>query len=96
MYVVITRTSVPSEHMKWAVEMARKSDPIFRQQPGLVSLKTYHGEDGQSLSSVFEWRSKADHEACMQSPSFAQFSAEWGEMFASGAAKFEMWAGGPG
>jgi heme-degrading monooxygenase HmoA len=95
MYVVITRTTVPSEKMSWAIETARKSDPVFRKQPGLYGLKTYVGEDGQSLSSVFEWRSKADHEACMQSPDFAQLGAEWGEMFASDAAKFEVWTGGP-
>jgi len=78
-----------------AEAIARARGALFRRQEGLDDLRSYIGEDGVSLVSVFSWRSKADHEACMQSPDFASVGARWNELAAYGATMFDMWTGSP-
>ncbi len=95
MFVVITRTAFPVALADKALGIARDSAPVFRRQTGLVALDTFLASDKNSLSTVFRWRDKAAHEACMQSADFAALNGQWSELFASGEVSFEMWTGDP-
>lgn len=79
MFAVVTLMTVGAVGKDKAVGSIKASAPVFARQKGFGRLQTFMSEDGGSFVSVFEWASKADHEACMMSADFASLNANWDE-----------------
>lgn len=89
-FIVITRTQFVDAVGQEDLDLLLASLPIFEKQPGLISIRMHIAEDRSHTMSYMEWRSRADHEACMTSPDFAEFQPRWMGLLASGRAKFEI------
>ncbi len=89
-FIVITHTHFVGPVGNEDLELLLASLPIFEKQPGLVSIRMHIAEDRSHTMSYMEWRSRADHEACMTSPDFADFQPRWSGLLSSGRATFKI------
>ncbi len=90
MFIAITKLSFTSEVKDMVLDIADRSRPVFKQQPGFISLQGYLSHDKEQLLTVLEWEKQADHEQCMGSPDWEDVNKSWAELMATGKAKFEL------
>jgi quinol monooxygenase YgiN len=89
-FFVQTKMTFTEDVKEKIMELSHKAIPIMEKQNGFVSANRFIREDKLQLMSILEWRTKADHEACMASPDFNEFNIEWEEMLKSGKMQFEL------
>lgn len=68
--VIVTVDGAP-EHLAEAAEHASQGLRRFAGFPGFVAGATHRSADGARLVQYLQWRSEADHQACMADPSWA-------------------------
>ncbi len=71
LFTVVVRIRTPSADDRMQVlDVCRATQQIFARQPGFVSSSLHRSDDGDEVLSYLQWRSRADHEACLGSPDF--------------------------
>ena len=90
MFVAVTKITFDEAHRDKVVALARDSAPIFRKQPGLVSMTMHIARDGSHTMGYLVWESEADHLNCMQSPDFEGINPRFNTLFESGEGVFEL------
>ena len=88
--IVITRSKFSPELKERILQLARESKPIFEKQPGFISIEMLINPEGDQTSSILRWKTVADHEACLKSPDWGTWNAEWGTLMQSGKLEFEF------
>ena len=89
-FIVLTRTFFQSSGKKKVLDLVKKSFPIFKKKPGLVSIASHISHDGTHTMTYMAWKDKESHEACMVSTDFEDLNEDWGKLLASGEARFEL------
>ena len=89
-FIVITRTFFDADVKDKVFEISKNSMSIFKKQPGLISIRMHVENEQLQTLTYFEWESKEAHEACMQSPDFADWGVAWEGLVASGKIKWEL------
>ena len=89
-FIVITRTFFDEDTKDKVFEISKNSMPIFKKQPGLIKIRMHAEHEQQQTLTYFEWESREAHEACMQSPDFADWGAAWNELVNSGKIRWEL------
>lgn len=71
LFTVVVRVRTPSaDDRPQVLDICRATQQIFARQPGFVSSSLHLGDDGDEIVSYLQWRTRADHEACLRSPDF--------------------------
>jgi heme-degrading monooxygenase HmoA len=71
LFTVVVRVRTPSADDRTQVlDICRATQQIFAHQPGFVSSSLHRSHDDEVLLSYLQWRTEADHEACLRSPDF--------------------------
>ncbi|MFQ5994547.1 MAG: antibiotic biosynthesis monooxygenase family protein [Acidiferrobacterales bacterium] len=86
----ITRMMFGADAKDDVLSFSREAAKLFPRQKGFRGIKTYLSDDGDELVSVIEWETRADHEACQQSPDFGPVLPGWIILLESGRVKFEV------
>ena len=89
-FIVITRTFFDADTKEKVFEISKNSMPIFKRQPGLILIRMHVENEQQHTLTYFEWESKEAHEACMQSPDFADWGVAWETLVNSGKIRWEL------
>lgn len=89
-FTVVTRTFINEDVFDQVIDLSIRSIPIFRRQPGLISLSQHLSHDKSHLMTYIQWENQQDHEACMVSPDFAEVNDEWQSLTTSGKIRFEL------
>ena len=89
-FIVITKTYFEPSEKKKILDLAERSFPIFRKQPGLIAIMSHISHDQSHTMSYLSWKDKRDHEACMVSKDFSDFNQEWEKLLSSGKVRFEL------
>lgn len=90
LFTVIFDVSVdPSEQGELLAIMSRAA-PVFARQPGFVSSSLHRSRDGSRVLNYLQWRTQADHEACMTSAEVAAAGKDFMTFAESGRARFEV------
>lgn len=71
-FTVLVTLKAPESQQEGILRLARANLPIFARQPGFVSARVYASHDRTRVVTQLQWTSQAAHEACMQSPDWAQ------------------------
>jgi heme-degrading monooxygenase HmoA len=72
------------------IEAATRMIPVFRKQPGFISLSLHRGLRGTEIVTYLQWRSKADHEACQSNPEVIAAGQAFLVYLASGRATIDV------
>ena len=71
LFTVVVRVRTPSaDDRAQVLDICRATQQIFARQPGFVSSSLHGSPDGEEILSYLQWRTEADHVACMGSPDF--------------------------
>jgi len=70
-FTVLVQISTPPELQAELVATMLETAPVFAAQPGFVSSHLHRSHDGELVVNYLQWRSQADHEACLISPDVA-------------------------
>ena len=89
-FIVITRTFFDEDTKDKVFEISKNSMLIFKKQPGLIKIRMHVENEQQHTLTYFEWESREAHEACMQSPDFADWGVAWNELVNSGKIRWEL------
>ena len=89
-FIVITRTFFDEDTKDKVFEISKNSMLIFKKQPGLIKIRMHVENEQQQTLTYFEWESREAHEACMQSPDFADWGVAWNELVNSGKIRWEL------
>ena len=89
-FIVITRTFFDEDTKDKVFEISKNSLPIFKKQPGLIKIRMHVEHEQQQTLTYFEWESREAHEACMQSPDFADWGMAWDELVKTGKIRWEL------
>ena len=89
-FFIMSRTSYEPELREQILEAARESFPIFKKQPGLISMRMHEAHDHTHTMTVMEWQSKEHSEACMRSSDFGDWNGKWQSLMSSGKARWEL------
>ena len=90
-YFVITKTTIEDHSLKDdVIAMSKESAKIFRQQPGLIEMKSLVAENETHLLTYLVWEDQRSHLACMESKDFSKLTAQWTRFINEGKIKFEL------
>ena len=67
-FTVLVRYTTAPEAQQPLLDVLTPTTDVFARQPGFVSLTVHRSLDGSQVIVYLQWRSRADHEACMNSP----------------------------
>ncbi|MCY3844921.1 MAG: antibiotic biosynthesis monooxygenase [Acidobacteria bacterium] len=71
LFTVVVRVRTPSaDDRRQVLDICRATQHIFARQPGFVSSSLHRSHDDDAILSYLQWRTEADHEACLRSPDF--------------------------
>lgn len=74
--VIVTLTCDPADQDA-LLGLARGVLPAFARQPGFVSSSLHKSTDGTKVLNYLQWRTEADHLACMQNADVAAAGADF-------------------
>lgn len=63
-FTVVVTMGIQRANQAQLVELAKTLIPVFRHQPGFISMALHRSLDGGGVISYLQWRSREDHEAC--------------------------------
>lgn len=89
-FMVLVTLKVPENQQRAIVELAQRNLPIFAQQPGFLSARIYRSHDGTRILTLLQWDSPAAHEACMQSPDWAQCDPQFTVLLDRGTMQMDV------
>ncbi len=91
MYYVITRTFIDDPTVKEDVlKMSKTSTSIFKNQPGLIELKSLLAENETHICTYMIWYTQQSHLDCMESKDFAGVTVDWTKYMKEGKIRFEL------
>ena len=90
-FYVITKTQIIDPLARDnAIQLVKKSLPIFRKQSGLITIHVLISHDDSHLTTFMIWEDEASHLQCMQSPDFALVNPLWEKLLQEGKIKFTL------
>ena len=89
-FFVQTKTIFDKDVKTKLFQLSDDAVKIFKEQQGFVSIQRFISVDKNFMTSIIEWETKEDHEACMASSDFNDFNAEWEEMLNNGKIQFKL------
>jgi len=89
-YTVMVHIAVEPENQQELLRLCTTTAPVFAEQPGFVSSCIHRSHDGRSVINYLQWRSQADHEACMANPNVAEAGKEFMAFVEAGKARFDV------
>ena len=89
-FVVMTRTFYEPAVRERVLAAADGAFPIFKKQPGLISIRMHEDREHTHTMTIMEWDGEESHEACLRSPDFGGWNDEWTSLMATGAARWEL------
>ncbi len=89
-FTVLVTLKVPENHQREIIELAQRNLPIFARQPGFLSAQIYGSHDGTRILTLLQWDSPAAHEACMQSPDWAQCDPQFTVLLDRGTMQMDV------
>ena len=89
-FVVMTKTFYEPQVRERVLAAAAGAFPIFKTQPGLISIRMHEDHERTHTVTVMEWNDKESHEACLHSPDFGSWNDEWTSLMSTGAARWEL------
>ncbi len=89
-FVVVTKTYFQPEMKEKMIEVASKSIPVYKDQPGLESIAMHISHDETHMMSYFVWNKKEDHEKCMSVNDLDEWNEVWEKLISEGKIKFEL------
>jgi len=87
---VMVRFAVDPQDQPELLRLLAETDPVLTRQPGFISASTHRSFDGTEVLVYLQWRTAADHEACVQSIEMNQASAGLMEFINAGRTRFEV------
>jgi heme-degrading monooxygenase HmoA len=87
---VMVRFAVDPEDQPGLLRLLAATDPVLTRQHGFVSASTHRSLDGTEVLVYLQWRSAADHEACVQDIEMNQASAGLMEFINGGKTRYEV------
>lgn len=89
-FVAISKVSYPIELQEKVQSVGLAMVPIAKKQPGFVSVAFHQSVDKNETMMYWEWQSKADHEACMQSKDWSNIMERTGALFESKGVEYSL------
>lgn len=89
-FTVLVRFLAPATEQDRVAGLCRDMIPVFRRQPGFVSMALHRSLDGTQVVSYLQWESRADHEACQASEEVLAAGADLMRDVRSGALSIEV------
>ncbi len=87
---VMVRFSVQPTDAEQLLEVSRRVMPLFATQPGFVSANLHVSQDRTEIVQYLQWRSAADHYACLANEQLQQAGEEMMDLVMSGRLGMEM------
>jgi heme-degrading monooxygenase HmoA len=85
---VITRSKIRVGAVDLFLDLAKRSNPIFKRQKGFVGLALHLSKDRTEAVTYLQFHSLKDHEDCLKSPDFAEINPAWEKMMKNGEIQF--------
>lgn len=89
-FTVLVTLKVPESHQQDVLRLAEGHLPIFAQQPGFIAAQVYYSHDQTRVLTFLQWETQADHEACMQSPDWAQANPQFTVLLDKGTMQMDV------
>ena len=89
-FTVLVTLKVPENRQGDILRLAEGNLPIFARQPGFLSARVYRSHDGIRILTLLQWASQEDHEACMQSPDWAQCDPRFSALLDRGTMQMDV------
>lgn len=67
-FPVMVDFTVDADRQQALVDFLIDLMPIFADQPGFLAAHIHRSLDGSRVVNYLQWRSRADHEACLNNP----------------------------
>lgn len=90
LFTVIVDVSVDPSEQGDLLDIMSRAAPVFARQAGFVSSSLHRSRDGSRILNYLQWRTQADHEACMASSEVAAAGQEFMAFAESGRVRFEV------
>jgi heme-degrading monooxygenase HmoA len=87
---VMVRFAVDPQDQPLLLELLAQTNPVLTRQPGFVSAATHRSLDGTEVLVYLQWRSVADHEACVQNIEMNEASAGLMDFINAGRTRYEV------
>ena len=87
---VMVRFSVQPADVERLLDLSRRVMPLFAAQPGFVSANLHVSQDRTELIQYLQWRSAADHYACLANEQLQQAGEEMMDLVMAGRIGMEM------
>ncbi|GEM_PF-789216 len=89
-YVAISKVRFPPSFKEQIQNVGLEMIPIAKRQPGFVSVAFHLSTDSSETMMYWEWESKSDHEACMESAAWANIMGKSSSLFQSQGVEFSI------
>ena len=89
-FIAMSRVKFPPALGDAVRTVGHRLIPIARDQPGLIDIAFHQSLEGDETVMIWEWRTRADHEACQHSPTWAKLMQEAGDLFQSPGVAFSL------
>jgi len=87
---VMARFRVDAADQQCLIDLIAQTDPVLIHLPGFVSSSIHRSLDGSEVVAYLQWRSLADHEACVENLEMNQAGAGLMEFINAGRANLEV------
>ncbi len=89
-FVAISRVTYPTALKEQIQAVGLKMLPVAKAQPGLIHIAFHQSCDKNETMMYWEWQSKSDHEACMQSKDWTDITNSSEALFKSEGVTFSL------
>ncbi|MBV7333850.1 antibiotic biosynthesis monooxygenase [Chloroflexi bacterium TSY] len=90
LFTVLVHYRTEADEQQALIDLLIPTVDVFARQPGFVSLTMHRSEDSEEVLVYLQWRSRADSEACMNSPDVFQAGQEVMGFIQSGRATMDV------
>jgi quinol monooxygenase YgiN len=87
-YVAISKVTYPAMLKDEIHAVGLEMIPVAKNQPGFISVAFHQASDKNETMMYWEWASKHDHEACMQSSDWSAVIEKSSLLFQSEGVEF--------
>lgn len=89
-FVAVSKVKYPDFLKERIQAVGLEMLPVAKLQPGFISIAFHQSSDKNETMMYWEWQSKSDHEACMQSKDWAAIMDNSGALFQSEGVEFSI------
>ncbi len=80
-FVVVSKVKFPAHIKDDVYQVAADMMAVAKQQPGLIHVAFHQANDDNMTMMYWEWRSQADHDACLQHTAWTAILAASEQLF---------------